>query len=74
MGGRVYEYAPVLWAMSNEPDFKLPDGGRPVVCKVMTMANGDELPDSRRYRACLDGGLDWSRHFWGIWGWKYLEP
>lgn len=73
MGGRVHEYGPLDWVMSDQADFTLPEDGRPVVCKAMTMANGDELSESRRYRVCLRDELNWTRQFWGVWGWRYFE-
>jgi hypothetical protein len=70
MGGRVHEYVPLDWVMSDQADFTLPEEGRPVVVKVLTMNNGVEVPIRARYAAYLS--FD-SRYTWGLWGWKYLE-
>jgi len=69
-GGKVYEYVPLGWMMSDQPGFTLPEEGRPVAVKVMTMDNGIEVPERARYASYLSFT---QRYSWGLWGWKYLE-
>lgn len=76
MGGRVYDYVPAAWNMSNEPDFKFPEADRAVVCKVLTLDIGVEVPeqDLNHYHVFHSNAvLKGVQQFWGIWGWKYLE-
>lgn len=71
IGGRVYDYTPVDWRVSNKEGFKPPEEGRPVVVKIFTMVNGVEVPERARYAAYLSFTV--TSCIWGLWGWKYLE-
>lgn len=73
IGGKIYEYVPLGWMMSDQSGFTLPEEGRPVVVKILTMSNGEKLSEQARYSACPRLGVQWMKQFWGLWGWKYLE-
>jgi len=75
-GGKVHEYVVLVdWLWSDGPGFELPEEGKAVVCKVMTMATGLEVPDRMRYASYPSwSGMFGYPSMWGRWGWKYLEP